>query len=381
MEKLIVKNSTMTFTNEELVQTFYDELQNDYDFEKIVAEVEYFVCSGISNDLQNNQIAVNQYPIQSIHTPYPMMVVAEQNPCSIPMEYDDSSSICSSASYMECLTSSLAEGETTSSSESNSAESDLTVTTKKSKSTYHKTFDKEKSGKKTTHLPQRRRPIKPAYLPELRVLRRDIRRRYFEMLQTVFNNHDTALTASFLNKFCVPTCDLVDVISDPNLPPHLPREKKMEGIEGIYNGLVYSFVLMPDMIFQSETVQVVVKQQSYGSRVVGKVRFTGTLMFHKPSTASQKTREHGPSFCVETMLNEFDNLKVTSDKLIADGDVSKLATVEDMRAELTLSIIPKAIEYEGIFTMFLDANHQIYRFLLELTQIVETPLTSSTVNR
>ncbi len=46
---------------------------------------------------------------------------------------------------------------------------------------------------------RKRRCINPSFMPEIRILRRDIRRRYGEMIVNVANSHDMNLMLQFCN--------------------------------------------------------------------------------------------------------------------------------------------------------------------------------------
>ncbi len=48
---------------------------------------------------------------------------------------------------------------------------------------------------------RKRRSINPSYMPELRIMRNDIRRSYGEMFVNVFNHHDKFILGRFFDEY------------------------------------------------------------------------------------------------------------------------------------------------------------------------------------
>ena len=60
--------------------------------------------------------------------------------------------------------------------------------------------------KKSTSRCTRRPSVKPEFMPDIRVLKHDIRGRYGEMYANVTNSQDPKLVQDFFFQFCLPSC-------------------------------------------------------------------------------------------------------------------------------------------------------------------------------
>ncbi len=73
-----------------------------------------------------------------------------------------------------------------------------------------KALSKVKMSKRRRHRKSYKRPSNnPVYMPALRILRRDIRRRYCEMMNNVVNSYDSSLILNFFHDFSIPNLQRV----------------------------------------------------------------------------------------------------------------------------------------------------------------------------
>jgi hypothetical protein len=157
---------------------------------------------------------------------------------------------------------------------------------------------------------KRRKSLNPTYMPELRVFRRDIRRRYGEMWVNVNNYHDPSLLDSWFREFCRPDCEFYTFKPSPHTSSDREslvayeklgkKEETILGLNDIISAFIMNFELMPDSVARLKECQVRVVQGDIGSRIVGKIMIRGTKLFHVVQKENQKeiennsTNNYGP---------------------------------------------------------------------------------------
>jgi hypothetical protein len=126
---------------------------------------------------------------------------------------------------------------------------------------------------------RKRRCMNPNFMPEIRILRRDIRRRYGEMLLNVANTHDPSLFEKFIEDIFHPDCQIIrnqpSRSSASNLIIGLVYNKfaPMEFVSGTQDLLKeysYHCEMVPDSVFLLQESYVRVKQGFGGSVVTAK---------------------------------------------------------------------------------------------------------------
>lgn len=138
-----------------------------------------------------------------------------------------------------------------------------------------------------TKKPDRRRSRNPVYMPALRILKRDIRRRYGEMFINTVNSHDPSLLAKFLTEFCAPNVRFLTKEPPANSSPEsietFRKSKELHkkpdlliGAEQITSMLGISFITSPDVIIRSKASKLSIREGENGATIISDVSFRGT---------------------------------------------------------------------------------------------------------
>ncbi len=189
---------------------------------------------------------------------------------------------------------------------------------------------------------RKRRCINPSFMPEIRILRRDIRRRYAEMMVNVANSHDLPLVQKFCSDMFRPDCKVIR----PNPPQNqvfkvisdlLSQEgchfHHFSGFQYLVSEYTFWSEMVPDAIFLVEESYVTVKQGFGGSVIT--VRF---------STRGTQT-----------------------------------AVIESQEARLTCSPIAPPIyeKSDSILTLVLDEENRVRELHIETFPVLEEPVIPS----
>ncbi len=134
---------------------------------------------------------------------------------------------------------------------------------------------------------RKRRCKNPTYMPEIRILRRDIRR-YAEMLLNVANAHDPSLLQRLVEEIFHPDCEIIRSGPFRSRPSKLivsfvynkldPVEL-VSGAKELLKEYSYHCKMVPDSVFLLQESIVRVKQGYGGSVVTAKWLSKGTQMF------------------------------------------------------------------------------------------------------
>ncbi len=150
----------------------------------------------------------------------------------------------------------------------------------------------------------KRRSNKPAFYPEIRILRRDIRRKYAFMLMNVMNSCDCLLLSQFLKEFAVPHFEAREEIAK-NLEIKLIRMKVIHGQDQFVKFLAMNFTMMPDGIFRMSEVKVCQTLNTSGSRIVLRGLMVGTMLYEvRKSSTNDEKKEESPSYLPLQLLHK-----------------------------------------------------------------------------
>lgn len=136
---------------------------------------------------------------------------------------------------------------------------------------------------------RKRRCTNPSFMPEIRILRRDIRRRYAEMIVNVVNSHDVPLLQKFCDDIIRQDCQIIR----PNLPLNrvgkaiaqlLYQEDshyhRLTGFHYLVSEYSFHSEMMPDCIFLLQESYLKLKQGVSGCIITAKISSRGTQTFH-----------------------------------------------------------------------------------------------------
>jgi hypothetical protein len=238
---------------------------------------------------------------------------------------------------------------------------------------------------------KKRRCINPKNMPEIRILRNDIRRKYGEMFLNIFNNHDSSLVAQFFDEFRAPQCkasmiapttEFIKAINSIAL-----RRKKEEGVYGLHDFLSAFSIhckMAPDTVLRIDECQIRARQGYQGSIIVIKARLSGTRI-SVAHTVNENYRE----------LTDFILEASSSSSLLCDDDssgsesslsgnisnssvdlVHSLKIKEDSILDKSLYKrveIPMETSADAVFVLTVDAMHRIQHFRVEFFNFSEKP--------
>ncbi len=203
----------------------------------------------------------------------------------------------------------------------------------------------KKKRKKYPHRP----PYRPAFMPELRILKRDIRRKYPEMLQNVMNSHDIHLLERFYKHFILPTADLYDCNAPSMVYDEYHWPKQSKGYQRKLEAMAMSFKLFPDSVFYLDDIQISVRLHERGSRIMGKTR-------------SKQTQVVGVKF----LSNQG---KTSSEEMMENHPPFEVVPLET----------PMMVELTGRFLLELDECHRIEKAQIIFDHFTFTPLLKSSL--
>ncbi len=258
------------------------------------------------------------------------------------------------------------------------------------------------------------------FKPTMRVMKRDIRKKYCEMMNNVINNQDTSLVKQFLEQFCLPDVNIYDPV--PNGPASISKSKPCHiiGIDDITNTWNTGFQLMPDFTFQLYDSYIYATPNHQRSRIVSKVTFHGTKVFNllndlpylssllTCSSSSSSLEDYQQLPQVKSILDlvrnsigtqnlqqvvQLFNKSPSNDNVMQTDTMKEQHQINDENQSFSstannplldnyqifnlmscfqqLSLLSKPIHYtiEGILTTFLDESNRILRFQFDCSKL------------
>lgn len=216
----------------------------------------------------------------------------------------------------------------------------------------------------------RSRLVDITMLPNLRIVKRDFRRRYTEMYNNVMNNHDADLLDRFLRDFCTPECRFVINMPAGVSPP------VQQGIEQIVRYTMQASVTMPDNFQALSNSKIHVALGTPGSRIISTVLFKGTVLFEIPSLADMSTAAMAGNALLSPSSSSEDKTAVTQQDRLAG--IVGVPPGLPMGLQLARINQPREVTVKGILTMQLDDANRIEKFVVDafFLQTIEVPVQS-----
>ncbi len=210
-------------------------------------------------------------------------------------------------------------------------------------------------------------------MSEIRVYRKDIRRRYSEMFLNVSNNHDLQLFKRFIDEFFRPDCQVIQVTPfDHELSRVIEQiirngvDKALTSLKEFFYAYALHIEMRPDVIVKLKESQVRVRQGYRGSVVVTKFLMKGTQIMTVQDNTTQQI--------FKSLLSRAEYLKddsVSSYELTIDSELKH----DKVEVPWTPVIPPIETIGEMIFIMTLDESNQVQRFHIEYHPISEKRVT------
>ncbi len=154
----------------------------------------------------------------------------------------------------------------------NSSQSSIKSTSSNSPTPIEPTTIRKRKPRKCGRKPA----FKPPFIPSIRILKRDIRRKYMDMIMNVKNSHNESLYLSFMKEFYAPNCSASEYFGDYSL--YGVSDFKLGTIEELQRSYNIGYFMMPDTIGRFTSFQVCKRLNEIGSRIVGKGTIEGTVI-------------------------------------------------------------------------------------------------------
>ncbi len=195
----------------------------------------------------------------------------------------------------------------------------------------------------------KRRTNNPKFIPEIRIFRRDIRRRYVEMFNNVLNSYDLELHRRFLKEFGNPNLTQVLKSFPVDLIKKLNREPRVEGIDSLVEAFGKEYLAVPDIVFQLSNVKVCQSLNTSGSKIVATLIVRGTMLYSIAPT--------------ETQIQDKDQ-HLSTEKVDANNILAVSSRSHD---HVVLKPLDEQIDYliEGTATLSLDDQHRFISIYIE----------------
>lgn len=197
----------------------------------------------------------------------------------------------------------------------------------------------------------RKPPYKTSFIPEIRILKRDIRRKYADMFNNVINSHDNKLFSSFIDDFYRPECVIIHTFPD-NVPIcFTPIE--IQGTAMLKRLQAVNSLILPDSIARMTDTQICKRLYENGSRIFANYYIEATAIF-LPKMFNGKAVDKND------VVVEYD---------LDPKDFYSFEKIEDYLQQLQLAAIPMNIKLSGTYEMLLDENHRILSLTISCVDV------------
>mmetsp|Transcript_8431 Transcript_8431/g.9204 ORF Transcript_8431/g.9204 Transcript_8431/m.9204 type:complete len:257 (+) Transcript_8431:207-977(+) len=208
---------------------------------------------------------------------------------------------------------------------------------------------------------RKRRCINPTFMPELRIMRHDIRRKYGDMFVNVSNNRDIGLMTKFVDEFLRPDC-VIDRLTPANRNIaqicRLANSSPGIDIERFLYGFAMSCEMTPDKVHRLQECQIRTRQGSQGSIILLKAVVNCVQVFTTNSLQKDQKEEHE----LQNDENVHSISSVTSSNNSFENIPPTLPT--DIKC---LTLLNSPVETVALvsFLIILDENHFIRHIHIE----------------
>lgn len=202
------------------------------------------------------------------------------------------------------------------------------------------------------------------FIPSIRVLKRDIRRKYIEMMSNVINSHDATLFSSFVDEFYHPSFSLY--YTSPETVQKVFRPLHLEGRDTVKDFLLGSFFLFPDEVHLYSDIKICKRLNESGSRIIGSVEKLGTMIYlPKEINGEPVDRNNTLRDCLPAL----------------DSLPPPIHCQEDIVNNFQLSLQPLRMRSRSNYQIVLDENHRITSLYMYYYDLTFTPLPLDEVHR
>ncbi len=244
-----------------------------------------------------------------------------------------------------------------SSSASISSNDDQTIPTTTDYRSKHNIDKEDKSQTKSDRRKyyKRKPSYKTAFIPSIRIVKRDIRRKYIEyILPTIFNTHDEELFSNFLNSFCSPniiSCSFSDNSSINFTKVYL------KGFNAIKRMHMINSYLLPDTIIKFSNNKICQRLNENGSRIIGDFQSVGTIVYVNQENNANLQK-------MEIIENDSDTSHGNESYDSYDGFVKQFQQSSQV------------LQFSGTYMMILDEQHRFVNISFACSQFHISPLSS-----
>ncbi len=213
----------------------------------------------------------------------------------------------------------------------------------------------------------KRASTNPKFMPSLRILRRDIRRKYSTMIANVFNSHDIDFVEKFFQEFSFPNIEICHEFgvgsSHSSHNPH--RRSQVFGIDKIVESFQVNFQLMPDSIFRFTDVKVCQQLREQGSRIISYATVTGTMLYEMKKHGHSESPSHNHAQDIQSGTSK-GNTASSNDGVDRIGSKLELPPAE--KNFPTKLKKPVEVMMDSVIILDLDSNHRITCMTIHLNK-------------
>ncbi len=202
------------------------------------------------------------------------------------------------------------------------------------------------------------------FIPSIRILKRDIRRKYVEMISNVINSHDAALFSSFIDEFYHPNFSIS--YTSPQTVEHFFKPLHLIGRDRVKTFLLGGFFFVPDGVEIHSDNKICKRLNENGSRIVGNLEKSGTMIY---------------------LPKEIKGVPVDRNKSLRDCLRSletpppPIRSHEDIVNNFQLSLQPLRVRSRSHYQIVLDENHRFLSLQVYYYDVSFTPLPLGELNR
>ncbi len=239
---------------------------------------------------------------------------------------------------------------------------------------------------------RKRRAFYPPCMPEIRIMKHDIRRRYGEMLVNVSNNQEILLVRKFFGEYFRPDCPVIKITTNHAVHKNIDLvlfdgvSRETISINEYLDCFDASFKMIPNQIIRLLESQVRIRQGYQGSIVLLKVLIKGVKQFaayplneredgfcHSSSSTSQTSSPLSRSSSDDTNSPLSSMPVEAANSSSMEEDWSTINKNKGSKYYLDVAPVPLETVTMAAIMMVLDENHFIRELHVEYRCVSETP--------
>ncbi len=157
----------------------------------------------------------------------------------------------------------------------------------------------------------RKPPFKVPFIPSIRILKRDIRRKYLDIFNNVVNSHNDQLFSSFVDDFYRP--DAFMAHSFPENAPPCFGTVEIQGLDLLKRMQAMSDFTMPDSVTRLSNAQICKRLNEESSRIIGNYHVQATAIYLPKVHKGREVDSNSAIIAYDMDPHEFSGLERAED--------------------------------------------------------------------